>query len=89
MFPSVFRGAGACGFAKAIHKQFCFSTRASAAGFNNNNNNNNKNKLNSYDQKYDADEYLGAGTQELNIVRISHRLFFDDMVTPQIINTTN
>ena len=39
---SVFRGAGACGVAKAIYKQFYFSHLGRAAGFNNNNNNNNE-----------------------------------------------
>ena len=38
---SVLHGAGACGVAKAIYKQFIFPTWACAAGFNNNNNNNN------------------------------------------------
>ena len=42
---SVYRDAGACGVANAIHKQFCFSHLglcwACAAGFNDNNNNNN------------------------------------------------
>ena len=42
MFSSVFRGAGACGVAKAIYKNFVFPTRECAAGLNNNNNNNNK-----------------------------------------------
>ena len=39
-FPSVFHGAGACGAAKAIYEQFCFSHSGlqCAAGFNNNNN---------------------------------------------------
>ena len=41
VFFSVFRGAGACGVAKAIYEQFCFSTSACATGFKNNNNNNN------------------------------------------------
>ena len=41
MFSSVFHGEGVCRVAKAIYKQLCFSTWASAAGFNNNNNNNN------------------------------------------------
>ena len=34
----IFRGAGACGVAKAIDKQFCFSHLGLYAGFNNNNN---------------------------------------------------
>ena len=42
-FFSVFRGAGACGVAKAIYKQLFPYTWACAAGFNDNNNNNNKN----------------------------------------------
>ena len=31
----VFRGSAACGVAKAIYKQFCFSHLSLAAGFNN------------------------------------------------------
>ena len=46
MFSSVFRGSGACGVAKTIYKQFCFSTWACATGFNNNNNINNNNNNN-------------------------------------------
>ena len=41
VFSTVFRGAGACGVAKAINKQLCFSHWASAAGFNINNDDNN------------------------------------------------
>ena len=37
-FSSVFRGAGACGVAKAIINNFDFFTQSCAAGFNNNNN---------------------------------------------------
>ena len=36
VFSSVFRGAGACGVAKAIYNQLVFPTWACAAGFNNN-----------------------------------------------------
>ena len=36
---SVFRGAGACGVAKAIYKQLVFPIGPCAAGFNNNDNN--------------------------------------------------
>ena len=43
MFSSVFRGAGACGVAKAIIDSFVFPTWACAAGFNNFNNNNDNN----------------------------------------------
>ena len=46
VFSSVFRGAGACGVAKAIYKKnFVFPSSACAPGFNNNNNNNIKVKL--------------------------------------------
>ena len=37
-FFSVFLGAGTCGVATAIYKQFLFPTWACSAGFNNNNN---------------------------------------------------
>ena len=40
MFFLVFRGAGICGVAKAIYKQFVLPTWACATGLNNNNYNN-------------------------------------------------
>ena len=39
LFSLVVGGAGACGVTKAIYKELCFPTWASAAGFNNNNKN--------------------------------------------------